>query len=210
MPHARPIVDRSRRDRSVFEWGFDTMMRVTIALLIVLVLLLSACTAATPSMPNPASVYCKENGGKLEIRDEDGGQIGYCIFDDGSECEEWAFMRGTCEPGGKPVGMPNPASVYCEEQGGDLDIRNEEGGQTGYCIFDDGSECEEWTFFRGECGPGSKPVGMANPASVHCEEQGGSLNIRDEDGGQAGYCVFPDGSECEEWAFFRGECEPGK
>jgi hypothetical protein len=29
-----------------------------------------------------------------------------------------------------------------------------------------------------------------------------------DDGGQAGYCVFPDGSECEEWAFFRGECAP--
>ncbi|MBN1138650.1 MAG: DUF333 domain-containing protein, partial [Anaerolineae bacterium] len=24
-----------------------------------------------------------------------------------------------------------------------------------------------------------------------------------------GYCVFPDGTECEEWAFQRGECMPG-
>ncbi len=52
-------------------------------------------------MQNPASVFCAENGGKLEIRlDEDGGQIGYCIFEDGSECEEWAFFRGECKPGG--------------------------------------------------------------------------------------------------------------
>jgi len=51
-------------------------------------------------------------------------------------------------------------------------------------------------------------IGMANPASVYCEEQGGRLEIRDEEGGQAGYCIFPDGSECEEWAFFRGECAP--
>ncbi|MBU1866793.1 MAG: DUF333 domain-containing protein, partial [Actinobacteria bacterium] len=29
------------------------------------------------------------------------------------------------------------------------------------------------------------------------------------DGGTYGVCVFPDGSECDEWAFFRGECEPG-
>jgi len=51
-------------------------------------------------MPNPASVFCLENGGKLEIRtDENGGQVGYCIFEDGSECEEWAFFRGECKPG---------------------------------------------------------------------------------------------------------------
>lgn len=53
-------------------------------------------------------------------------------------------------------------------------------------------------------------AGMANPASVFCEEQGGRLEIRTAaDGSQAGACVFPDGSECDEWAFFRGECRPG-
>lgn len=52
-------------------------------------------------------------------------------------------------------------------------------------------------------------AGIANPASVFCEEQGGSLEIRTDDAGAAGYCVFEDGSECEEWAYFRGECAPG-
>ena len=52
-------------------------------------------------------------------------------------------------------------------------------------------------------------IGMANPASVYCEEQGGWLEIRTaDDGGQYGVCIFSDGSECEEWAFFRGECAP--
>jgi len=56
----------------------------------------------------------------------------------------------------------------------------------------------------------AKKVGLANPASVYCEEQGGRLEIRsDEAGNQYGACIFDDGSECEEWAFFRGECEPG-
>jgi putative hemolysin len=51
--------------------------------------------------------------------------------------------------------------------------------------------------------------GLANPASEHCEEQGGQVDIRqDADGAEQGVCVFPDGSECEEWAYFRGECEP--
>ncbi len=52
-------------------------------------------------------------------------------------------------------GMPNPASVYCEEQGGRLEIRTgDDGGEYGVCIFSDGSACEEWAYYRGECQPG--------------------------------------------------------
>ena len=48
--------------------------------------------------------------------------------------------------------LPNPASEYCIEQGYNSTIRtNPDGSQTGYCIFPDGSECEEWAYFRGEC-----------------------------------------------------------
>lgn len=62
---------------------------------------------AQPSLPNPASVYCEEQGGRLEIRtDAAGGQTGYCVFPDGSECEEWAFFRGECAPGGVPIVPP--------------------------------------------------------------------------------------------------------
>ncbi len=52
-------------------------------------------------------------------------------------------------------------------------------------------------------------VGMANPASVYCDELGFELEMREEAEGTAGYCKFPDGSECEEWAYYRGECSPG-
>lgn len=63
------------------------------------------------------------------------------------------------------------------------------------------------------CNPGqvspSPDANLPNPASVHCEENGGKLEIRtDSNGGQYGVCVFADGSECEEWAYFRGECSP--
>jgi uncharacterized protein len=48
-------------------------------------------------MPNPASVYCEEQGNKSEIRTAaDGSQSGVCIFPDGNECDEWAYFRGTC------------------------------------------------------------------------------------------------------------------
>ncbi len=50
--------------------------------------------------------------------------------------------------------MPNPASVYCEQQGNKLEIRTAaDGSQSGVCIFPDGSECDEWAYFRGECVP---------------------------------------------------------
>jgi len=56
------------------------------------------------------------------------------------------------------VNLPNPASTYCVEQGYRSEIRAvADGSQTGYCIFPDGSECDEWAYFRGECGPSSQP-----------------------------------------------------
>ncbi len=48
--------------------------------------------------------------------------------------------------------IANPASVYCEQQGGKLNIvTDSQGGQTGICVFTNGVECDEWKFFRGEC-----------------------------------------------------------
>jgi putative hemolysin len=54
-----------------------------------------------------------------------------------------------------PLNLANPASKYCVDQGGRLEIREEASGETGYCIFEDGSECEEWALYRGECAPGT-------------------------------------------------------
>lgn len=55
--------------------------------------------------------------------------------------------------------IPNPASVYCEEQGYRVEIRAAaDGSQSGVCIFPDGSECDEWAYFRGECGPTTSPT----------------------------------------------------
>ena len=49
-----------------------------------------------------------------------------------------------------------------------------------------------------------KPVGMANPASVHCSEIGGRLVIRkDRAGNEYGFCRLPNRRLCEEWALFR-------
>jgi len=57
--------------------------------------------------------------------------------------------------------------------------------------------------------PPQEGVGLANPAAVYCQEQGYRSEIRTAaDGSQAGVCILPDGSECDEWAYFRGECGP--
>jgi putative hemolysin len=55
----------------------------------------------------------------------------------------------------------------------------------------------------------TQQAGMPNPASLHCTQQGNKLEIHTAaDGSQNGVCVFPDGSSCDEWAYFRGECAP--
>ena len=49
---------------------------------------------------------------------------------------------------------------------------------------------------------------MPNPASVYCTKQGNKLQIHTAaDGSQIGTCVAPDGSTCDEWAYYRGECD---
>ncbi|HSQ27155.1 MAG TPA: DUF333 domain-containing protein [Anaerolineales bacterium] len=77
---------------------------------------------------------------------------------------------------GPSADMPNPASAYCVEQGFIPEIRTAaDGSQGGVCIFPDGSECDEWAFYRGECLPGepavrtpaeaTKPVASSTPTS---------------------------------------------
>jgi putative hemolysin len=50
--------------------------------------------------------------------------------------------------------MPNPASVFCTQNGNKLEIVTApDGSQSGLCIFQDGSSCDEWAYYRGECDP---------------------------------------------------------
>jgi putative hemolysin len=75
------------------------------------------------------------------------------------------WMAASCQTGQSTnlpeQNMPNPASVYCQEQGYQVEIRTaEDGSQAGYCIFPDGGECDEWAYYRRECSP-------AEPADNH-------------------------------------------
>jgi predicted secreted protein/putative hemolysin len=89
---------------------------IGLGIMLVLVLLVSGCTqqAVTPpgtktptatqtviGMPNPASVYCGQAGGTLEIKkDASANEYGMCTFRNGTSCEEWALFRNEgCKPG---------------------------------------------------------------------------------------------------------------
>ncbi|MGV8171466.1 MAG: DUF333 domain-containing protein [Candidatus Woesearchaeota archaeon] len=75
------------------------MNKILIGILLIGAVLLTACTkspADGAQLANPASEFCVDNGGTLDIRTaEDGSQIGYCVIG-GEECEEWALFRGEC------------------------------------------------------------------------------------------------------------------
>ncbi|MEM0475496.1 MAG: DUF333 domain-containing protein [Candidatus Norongarragalinales archaeon] len=47
---------------------------------------------------------------------------------------------------------------------------------------------------------------FGNPASEKCEADGGTVRFKENENGTRGICVLPDGSECDEWQYFRGEC----
>jgi putative hemolysin len=55
-------------------------------------------------------------------------------------------------PPNQPIGMANLASVYCQGLGYREETRNNVKGESGVCIFPDGTMCPELDFFQGSCG----------------------------------------------------------
>ena len=109
------------------------MKHILTLITLTIILILTSCTpqsqptpAPVPTdipqadTPNPASAYCVEQGYRSKIRTAaDGSQNGYCIFPDGSECDEWAYLRGECGPASQiaspsefPTAMPIDPSEY--------------------------------------------------------------------------------------------------
>ncbi|WP_423604215.1 DUF333 domain-containing protein [Sphingomonas sp. MS122] len=66
--------------------------------LLILPFVLTACapkpaTEKAVGMANPASVHCGKVGGRVEIRKEADGEVGYCHLPDGRVIEEWKLFR---------------------------------------------------------------------------------------------------------------------
>jgi putative hemolysin len=96
-------------------------------------------------------------------------------------------LDGCCQPPADDTVLANPAIVHCEEQGYTVEPRTDEDGTYNVCTFPDGTECEVWLYYQGECGPKKEPADptpaamqtatLAPPtrppsAAAYCEEQG--------------------------------------
>ena len=62
-------------------------------------ILITGCTVSGPDpimglqLPNPASVYCIERGGTIDIKETPQGDVSTCVLSDGRRVDEWEFYR---------------------------------------------------------------------------------------------------------------------
>jgi putative hemolysin len=111
------------------------------------------------------------------------------------------------------VNMPNPASVYCEQNGNQLEIQTaDDGSQSGVCVFPDGSICDEWAYFRGECGPAApKSHTPAMTVEATPDASGGGPGGSNNSEGNASGGYMPPGTteELTDWWGVIKSTEPG-
>jgi len=124
------------------------------------------------------------------------------------ESQSWRFLYE--EPGAPAISVFFRATESCEYYylNGEIEPCSDAGGK-----FYNGQRVK----MEGEKNPDAlmvirmyeqENIQIANPASVYCQEQGGKIEIRETAEGQAGWCIFNDGRECDEWEFFRSQkCE---
>lgn len=92
--------------------------------------------------------------------------------------------------------MANPASVYCEQNGNKYEIQTAaDGSQSGVCIFPDGNTCDEWDYYRGECGPAT-PISPKPIASVEVTKE---ANIDKVENGSGGYMLPGTSEQITDW-----------
>jgi putative hemolysin len=91
------------------------------------------------------------------------------------------------------IGVPPPPDEYCKNLGFALEESD--------CVFEDGTRCDQWAFYRGECGQ----------ERSYCATRGGTISTRTEemDGWTSVYAVCTlDGKECREAEHMQKEtCE---
>ena len=104
--------------------------------------------APPANLANPASINCKNKGGKTVIQSlGDGAQYGLCDFGDNMFCEEWALLRNQCPVGGiKTTGYDNIGQKYCTWLGGKTTaVANSQ------CSLPGGGVCSTDDLYAGTC-----------------------------------------------------------
>ncbi len=97
-------------------------------------------------------------------------------------CKEWSLFGGKKEEV-KKASLPNPASQNCIDKGGKLVSAQETAGVLGICLFDDGTQCEEWQFFRSECQKGQSKIADTNhPYSGFINKTGSIYTFKSDSG----------------------------
>jgi putative hemolysin len=138
-------------------YGLQTWVASAPPLIMVPVFPVEEIATAPTGLANPASAYCVQQGGILEIaRDAHDGQFGICTFNQSNKCEEWAMLRGDCPIGGVAVlATWDAAEMYCALRGGE--VRRVNGGlEPSICTFK-ASSCTTGEFYEGgECEGGAK------------------------------------------------------
>jgi len=73
--------------------------------------------------------------------------------------------------------IANPAAVYCEENGGTLENKEFSKGTRGFCIFEDGSQCGQWDFFRGDCDKGKLKIEVLKEGTGKLADDGDTVSV---------------------------------
>lgn len=116
-----------------------------LALMLLALVMMSVACQQNEEIANPASEFCEEQGGTVEIvTDDAGNQSGICRLPEGTEIDEWEYYRQYHADEG--AGLANPAAVFCEEQGGVVS------GDEPMCELTDGSVVDAWEYYRSEVG----------------------------------------------------------
>ena len=122
-------------------------------------------TESWVTIANPASIYCLDNWGRLEMRENNKGQYGVCLFEDNRQCEERALMHGDCAIGGiKITGYENESEIYCAISWGELSWV---GTPTPMCKRVDGTRCNAQANMDGDCPSPYDP----NPSAGNVETE---------------------------------------
>ena len=115
---------------------------------VILLMFIVACREETPGdedealIPNPAAVFCEDQGYSYEILGAaDGSQHGVCIFPDGGQCDDWDYFNGHCGPDSprrQVAGIINLVAVADLRQTTQIDVlRREEGNDSTPVYFEE-------------------------------------------------------------------------